>query len=196
MHQILVVFENGSGKCVQIAKHVADLADARGDACSLHSLESAAPVDLRTYDAIVVIAPVRRVRQRASVARFVRSRAARLSAMPGAFVSLGPAVPGRQAGGVPSVVRDLLGRAGWSPTVITPIAAGGWQRRAARSARWIFQTVARLTARRAPQLEVDERPDWRSIDHAFDRILDVADEAFVTPAARSHQVASREVRPT
>lgn len=181
MHQILVVFENDSRKAVQIANHLSKVAGERGDACSLLEFRHADSADLRAQDAILVVAPVSRARERASVARFVRPRAARLSTMPGAFVSIGPDAEGRARGGVPSVVRDLLGRAGWSPTVITQIGVGWWPGRVARSARRLVQTAAHFVARGGPQPDVEERPDWGCVDRALARLLDVADETFVRP---------------
>ena len=196
MHQILVVFENDSSKAVQIANHLSEVAGERGDACSLLAFHDADSADLRAQDAILVVAPVSRARERASVARFVRPRAARLSAMPGAFVSIGPDAQGRHREGVPSGVRDLLGRAGWSPTVIAQIGVGWWPWRVARSARRLVHTAAHLVARRGPRLDIEERPDWGSVDRALARLLDVADETVLTPSTRLHRVARRNVRPT
>lgn len=194
MHQILVVFENDSRKAVQIANHLSEVAEQRGDACSLLEFRDADAIDLRAQDAVLVVAPVSRARQRASVARFVRPRAARLSAMPGAFVSIGPDAEGRHRGGVPSVVRDLLGRAGWSPTVIAQIGLGWWPGRVARSVRRLLQTASHVVAQRGPRPDVEERTDWRAVDRALERILDVADETFVPPSTRAYRVARRHVR--
>lgn len=187
MHQILVVFEHDSGKSVQIAKHVASVAREKGDACSLVDLRHAEVVDLRSNDAVLVVSPISRARERASVARFVRPQAARLSAMPGAFVSIGSGKPSKHRGGVSHVVREMLSRAGWSPTVIAQLDVGRRGGRVARSAGALFEAMTRALVRRGPIFEAVDAPDWHAVDDALAQILDVADDAFVVPTARSRR---------
>lgn len=179
--KILVVYESKYGQSAKIAEHIARSVRSRGHAAAATEVVFAGEVDLAKQDAVFVVAPVYFSRHPKTIRHFVTRRAARLSAMPGAFVSVSgsAASPRPEARAeVRSIAETLCRSAGWRPTVIATV--GGAM--AYPRYNWLLRAIIKRISMRkhgpTDTSRIHETTDWNEVEGVVDSVL------AALPAAR------------
>ena len=138
MTHILIVYGTTDGHTGKIAQVLAE--HLRGHLCSVDLLEAASSLRLSPegYDGVIVAASVHIGDYQRPVMKWVRAHAAKLNALPTAFLSvclgiLEPGIKPRQE--LLRIMRRFLDRVGWRPTITKMVAGAlrwtryGWLKR-------------------------------------------------------------------
>lgn len=172
--KVLVVYESKYGQSAKIAEHIAKSARSRGYLATATEVGFAGDVDLATQDAIFVVAPVYFSRHPKSIRHFLTRRAALLSMIPGAFVSVSGAAanPHPEARAeARSIAEALCRRAGWRPKVIATV--GGAM--AYPRYNWLVRAVIkRISARKGGPTDttrIHETTNWKEVEGVVEAVL-------------------------
>jgi menaquinone-dependent protoporphyrinogen oxidase len=167
MARILIVYGTAYGQTERIANEIArvlrasahEVTLARGD-----RLPAALPVE--EYDGVVVGASVLIGRHQRYVERFVREHAARLNALPSAFVS----VCGAAAGPTPEAQQAAAGyrerfleATGWRPAIARSFAGGLPYTRYRPWVRWMMKMISRRTGAPTDTSRDYDFTDWKAV---------------------------------
>lgn len=172
--KVLVVYESKYGQSAKIAEHIGKTARGRGHAAIVTEVGFAGDVDLPMQDAIFVVAPVYFSRHPKSIRHFLTRRAALLSMIPGAFVSVSGSAasphPAARAE-VRSIAEALCRRAGWRPRLVATV--GGAM--AYPRYNWLLRAIIkRISARKGGPTDttrVHETTDWKEVDGVVEAVL-------------------------
>jgi menaquinone-dependent protoporphyrinogen oxidase len=126
MPRIVVLYATTDGQTGRIARHVAAALSSEGAEAQV--VDAAAPppgFSLVDADAAVVAGSIRMGRHQRALTRLVRSRAAELAGIPGAFLSVSLSAaratdPARRD--VRKCIERFIEGTGWTPDTVLPVA--------------------------------------------------------------------------
>lgn len=164
---VLVVFESQRGQSEKIAHYVAELARRAGfESRALH-VSDAFRVDLATFAAAVVIAPVHYGRHAPKIRRFLRHHGETLAKLPVAFVS----VSNSAVSGDPCVRREAVQLAhrftndvALRPTVVVTAGGALAYPRYNPILRWVMRRTAARVGGPTDTSRIHELTIWSEID--------------------------------
>jgi menaquinone-dependent protoporphyrinogen oxidase len=167
MARVLIVYGTAYGQTERIASEIARvLRQAEHEVSLMRGDQPPAGLALEGYDGVVVAASVLYGRHQRYIERFTRERAARLNAMPSAFVS----VCGAMANPTPDaerVVRGyrerLLAAAGWRPTIERSFAGGVPYTRYRPWVRWMIKMISRRSGGPTDTSRDYDFTDWPAV---------------------------------
>lgn len=166
--RILIVFGTSHGQTEKIARRMADVLTASGDAVTLWNTD-ALPLDdtPRDVDGIIVGAPILYGRHRSSVVRFVRRHLRALNAAPSAFFSVSGSAaspldaPRREAR---RILAELLRETGWRPVQTATIAGAMAYTKYNPLLRWIVRRVSMKEGGPTDTTRDHEYTDWVQVE--------------------------------
>ena len=126
MSRIVVLYATTDGQTGRIARHVAAALSTEGVEAQVVDAAAPAPgFSLDGADAAVVAGSIRMGRHQRALTRLVRSRAAELARIPGAFLSVSLSAaratePARRD--VRKCIARFIEETGWTPDTILPVA--------------------------------------------------------------------------
>ena len=123
MARLLIVYGTREGHTRAVAHRISEAARERGHAADVVTAEHL-PSPAR-YDAVVVAAPVHRLRHPPEVVRWVRENRGALGRIPSAFfsVSLAAALPDpKRSEDARRNIEDFIRETGWRPDVVHAVA--------------------------------------------------------------------------
>ena len=172
--RVLVVYESKYGQSAKIAQHIAQVVRMRGYRAVACEVGFAREVDLAQQDAVFVVAPVYFSRHPKTIRHVVARRAAHLSAMPSALVSVSgsasSAKPDARAA-VRSIADAMCRVARWRPTVIATVGGAIAYPRY----NWLLRAVMkRIVASEGGPTDTSrsyETTDWKEVEAVVERIL-------------------------
>jgi menaquinone-dependent protoporphyrinogen oxidase len=165
--RILIVYATSHGQTAKVARQMADLLTAAGDAVTLANAD-AFPSDVvpRDFDGIVVGSPILFGRHRPSVARFVRANRDALHALPSAFFS----VSGSAASPLPAerekarqCVDQFLRETGWRPGLTELVGGAMAYTKYNPLLRWLIVRIARKAGSPTDTSRDHEFTDWAQV---------------------------------
>lgn len=119
--RLLVVFGSVEGQTRKIARAVSACAQAEGWRADVFDMADLADADPAAADAVLVAVPVHAGRFPEPVAEWVKLHAARLGAMPGAFVSVSLSAASsfpEEKAAIEKIAADFLNGCGWQPRAL------------------------------------------------------------------------------
>lgn len=175
MSNVLVVFESKYGQCEKIARHLVEVAAARGHTARALPAKLAVDAALEERYLVIVVAAVYGGRHGKVATWFVRKRAGVLNARPTAFVSVsgsaGSPIPEKQAE-ARRIAEAMLAETGWRPrwtlTVGGAIAYPRYNPLLRLFMKWIVGREGGPT----DTTKIHESTDWAALDEEAARILD------------------------
>lgn len=118
--KLLIVEATRYGQTAKIARRIAEV--ARGEGIAADVVPVTAPViAFKTYDAVLIAAPVFFGHHRRKAERFIRRHLAALGLLRNGLVSVSNAAGGNRAA-AEEYVHDLVRRTGWLPGTFTTVA--------------------------------------------------------------------------
>ena len=167
MPRVLIVYGTAYGQTERIAHEIARvLRESEHEVGLLRGDRPPADLTLEEYDGVVVAASVLYGRHQRYIERFVGDRAARLNAMPSAFVSVcgTMANPTPEAEGVARGYRErLLAAAGWRPTIERSFAGGVPYTRYRPWVRWVIRMITRRNGGPTDTSRDYDFTDWSAV---------------------------------
>ena len=120
MTKIGFIYSTVDGHTVTICERLATLAKERGLQAQLVELTPDLPIDLKTFDQIVIGASIRYGKHRPEVIQFVKDNSEALRAMHGCFFSVNAVArkPDKRQADTNPYVRKFLASVDWQPAVI------------------------------------------------------------------------------
>lgn len=144
--QIAVIFGTVEGQTRRIAEGLAAVLRARGDSVDCQEAGPAAAAAIEAADAAILLAPVHVGRYPSAVVQLARDAAARLNAIPSAFVSVSLGIVGEEAERreVQEIPARLFDETGWHPAAVHHAAGALKFTEYDFFRRWIMRSIARL----------------------------------------------------
>lgn len=167
MPRVLVVFSSKYGQASKIAEHVGQEHRRRGHLTRVLHVDVAGGLDLTTFDAFVLVAPVYFGKHPRAIRQFVRRWGAILGRHPSAFVSVSnsaaSADPAARANAM-RIAEAFVNELPWVPRLT--ITAGGalayprynW------ALRFVMKRIARAAGAPTDTSRTHELTDWGRLD--------------------------------
>lgn len=177
MARILIVYSTVDGHTFKICGRLRKQLAARGHRTTLVEVGESDPLDLETFDVVVVGASIRYGRHRPAVSRFVKRNRRRLEAKPSAFFSVNVVArkPTRNTPETNPYLRRFLRQVAWRPTLLAVFAG----RLDYPRYRWVDRTMIRLimlmTRGPTDPKAVIEFTDWKQVEAFGQRIAALAE---------------------
>ncbi len=178
MANLLIVYASKEGQTEKIAQRMAEAVREQGHDAELLDVDhSTASIDLSSFQAIVVGAPIHAGGYPHSIVDFVKTYKRVLERVPSAFFSVGLAVASRTSDGraqTLEVVERFVKRTGWRPKRVELIAG------ALRYSKYNFLIrfiVRRITAKEGGDTDTSrdyEYTDWPAVTRFAREIGDAA----------------------
>ncbi|APH72711.1 flavodoxin domain-containing protein [Aquibium oceanicum] len=120
MH-VLVIYGTVEGHTRKIARNVSSTVQSLGHQTTVFDAGDLGDVDLDIADAVIVCAPVHIGAYPTAIAHWLKAKAARLSTLPGAFVSVSLAAASpfpEEHAEIQKITEALFERTGWRPRMV------------------------------------------------------------------------------
>lgn len=185
MPRLLIVYGTREGHTLTLARRVAEMARREGhEAAWLAARDRPSPAG---YDAVIVAAPVHRLRHPPEVIRWVRENLSALGPLPGAFfsVSLAAALPGEdRQEEARANIDEFVRQTGWRPDMTRAVAGA-----VAYTRYGFFTRLGMRLAARRDGLDTDTSrnhvyTDWDALRHDVEEFLARAEPGAAEGGAR------------
>jgi menaquinone-dependent protoporphyrinogen oxidase len=167
MARVLIVYGTAYGQTERIAHELARvLRESEHEVSPMRGDRLPPGTNVEKYDAIVVAASVLVGRHQRYIERFAREHAARLNAVPSAFVSVcgamaNPAPEGERAAA--GYRERFLAAAGWRPSLARSFAGGLPYTRYRPWVRWMMRMISYRTGAPTDTSRDHDFTDWRAV---------------------------------
>lgn len=179
MASVLVVFESKYGQTSKIAERIGQEHRRRGHAARVLHVDVASRLDLGSFDALVVVAPVYFAHHPRSIARFERYAAEALANRPSMFVSVsnsaGNADPAARANAL-RIAKAFVSELPWAPAVTITVAGAIAYPRYNWLLRLVMKQIALSTGAPTDTSHSHELTDWAALDTDLQRMFALLDE--------------------
>jgi len=178
MSRILVVYGSTYGQTERVAQRIAEVLRGGHHTVDVHKGDRL-PEGLRlgAYDGFVVAASVLQGHHQKYILELVRRHAARLNAVPSAFVSVCGAA-GNDLATARGYVDALLRDTGWHPTAVRSFTGAVAYTKYGWVTRWVMRRISRSKG-----LPTDTSRDWDFTE--WNQVERFAEELAVTLAPQS-----------
>jgi menaquinone-dependent protoporphyrinogen oxidase len=174
MARILVIYGTTDGHTARIARELgvalssagADVEVQRACRSFLAMMRRPDPAlpGPEGYDGVIVAASLRAGRFQAPVRQWIRCHAAKLAAVPGAFLPVCLMVRNPKAAPtLAAIVSRFLDGCGWHPGVVKPIAGALLYTRYPRLTRWMMRRIAARTGNDTDTSRDHVYTDWDDV---------------------------------
>jgi menaquinone-dependent protoporphyrinogen oxidase len=170
MSAILVVYQSRFGHSAEIAEHIGVRIRDRGMRATILQVDAARAVNLRLYDAVVVIAPVYFGGHPKAVTKFLRRKRVALAERAFAFVSVANAVANAGPAAATNAARKLqrlVAETGARPDVMTTVAGAISYPRYGVFLRLVMKLHALVVGAPTDTSTVHVLTDWSALDRAL-----------------------------
>jgi menaquinone-dependent protoporphyrinogen oxidase len=168
MSKVLIVYATGEGQTEKIARRIAATLDAAGHSTELLDTDRpGSPLDLESFEVVVVGAPIHAGGYPRSLVRFAREHRALLESTRAVFFSVGLAVQSRISDGraqTLQIVEGLVKRTGWRPERVELFAGALPYSKYNFLIRFIMR---RIVAKEGGDVDTSrdyEYTDWRAVE--------------------------------
>jgi len=185
MANLLLAYATRQGQTGKVAQRLAAVVAARGHSTLLVDLDHLTrELDPKTFDAVLVAAPIHVGGYPPSVVRFAHRHRDALNGRPTAFVSVGLAVASRATDGraqTQPIVGQFVRRTGWRPTHVELVAGALQYSKYGFLTRYIMR---RITAKEGGDTDTSrdyEYTDWAALERfaeAFAAEVSAAEHAL------------------
>ena len=177
MASILIVYGTAYGQTERVAQDIARVLTESGHEVSIFNGD-ALPGSLTVdgYEAYVVAGSVLIGRHQGCIRRFVRDHAARLTAVPSAFVSVCGAMNGSDPEGArmaQQYVEKFLQATGWRPALTVSFAGEVAYTRYRPWVRWMMKAISRRTGGPTDTSRDHEFTDWSEVGRFAHRFAEL-----------------------
>lgn len=166
--RILIVYGTGHGQTAKIARRMADVLHAAGDAVTLADIpvlpRGLAPDE---FDGVIVGASIHFDRHQDCVAHFVRAHRDALNAMPSGFFSVSGAAAGTTEADrarARRYVDEFLRETGWRPGLTESVAGAMAYTRYSPVLRWMAKHVSAKGGGPTDTSRDHEFTDWAQVE--------------------------------
>jgi menaquinone-dependent protoporphyrinogen oxidase len=164
---IVIVYATTDGHTERVARHVAQVLGGEGVRTQLIAAAAAPPeFSFAGADAVVIAGSVRMGKHQQVLTRLVRARAAELSRIPGAFLSVSLSAardnePARRE--VRKTVARFLEETGWTPGSVLPVAGALLYRRYGFFLRLVMRFISKRVGGDTDTSRDYEYTDWNQL---------------------------------
>ena len=174
--RILVAYATSYGQTAKIARYMADLLMASGDAVTLVNIRHH-PRDFRRgeFDGVIVGGSIIRGQHHRELVRFVRNHRAVLNGMPSAFFSVsGSAASPREGERAKAreMVIEFIASNGWHPSLTATVGGAMAYTKYNPLMRWFMKRVAKAAGGPTDTSRDHELTDWSQIDGFVHRFVE------------------------
>jgi menaquinone-dependent protoporphyrinogen oxidase len=166
--RFLIVYATTEGQTRKIVEFIAARLTTFPDAVRLVDAAAVPPdLDLSAFDTAILAASVHASRYQTTIEAFARTHAARLNAMPTAFISVSLAASGHDANdwkGLATCVADLQRRTGWTPTAVHHVAGAFRYTQYNFVTRWTMRYIAWWKGGPTDTSRDHELTDWKAVE--------------------------------
>lgn len=191
MARILVIYGTMYGHTEKVVRRMGDVWRAGGHTVTVYRGTALPPeVDIGAYDACVVAASVRYGRHQVYVRDMARRWAARLNAMPSAFVSVCGALGGTSADGArraAEYVENFVHETGWHPQRAVSVAGALAYTRYGFFTRWLMRMISKRTGRPTDTRRDYDFTDWNAVDAFAEQFAAALPRVAAFPAERVYK---------
>jgi menaquinone-dependent protoporphyrinogen oxidase len=165
---VLAVYGSAYGQTEKIVRRIADRLTGCGLGVTLHRADALpAALDLAGFDAVLVGASVMVGKHQPYVHRFVEQHAARLNAMPSAFVSVsgsaGSPLPAKRAD-AQDYLETFLRRTSWRPTRTATFGGALAYTKYGWFMRWLIKRISKQSGAPTDTSRDHDLTDWNAVD--------------------------------
>lgn len=168
MANVLIVYATKEGQTGKIARRIAQTLRAMGHGAELLDVEhSTDPLDLESFQAILVGGPIHAGGYPRSVVRFVTTYKNVLEHVPSAFFSVGLAVASRTSDGraqTLEVVERFVKRTGWRPERVELVAGALTYSKYNFLVRFVMRRISAHEGGDTDTSRDYEYTDWPAVD--------------------------------
>jgi menaquinone-dependent protoporphyrinogen oxidase len=166
-HRILIVYGTSHGQTAKVARYLAELLTAAGDAVTLSNVD-ALPRGPRPsdFDGVMVGSPILFGRHRRAIRRFVLAHRDALNDLPSAFFSVSGSAAGRteaERGAARACVEEFLRETGWRPALTETIAGAMAYTKYSPLTRWLLKRIAAKAGGPTDVSRDHEFTDWEQV---------------------------------
>lgn len=188
MLRILVVFATTDGHTATIARRIAETIQARGADTDVVNLAHASPRP-QGYDGVIVAASVHAGTYQPELRHWVRTHAARLADLPGAFVSvcLGILQPELEVQReVAATIRRFLTSVGWEPTLTKAVAGAVLYTRYGWLKRLVMRRIAAKAGGGTDTSRDYEYTDWADLEQFAEGFAELVARRAMAASGDAH----------
>lgn len=183
MPSVLVIYASTHGHTAKIAARIGDALRAEGIRVELCRVSTAAELDVRGYDGVVVGASIHAGHHQREVVDWVKRHRAGLGGVPSAFFSVCLSAAedsdeSRQA--TRKYVQDFTGETGWSPTRTTSFAGALQYREYDFATRLLMRLLMRRGGHPTDASQDYDFTDWPAVERFGQACADLIRTASVT----------------
>lgn len=173
---LLLIYGTTEGQTRKVAAFVADHLAARGHKVRVVSVgdSTAADIDPRAFDAVIIAASIHRGCYQPAVLRFLEQHPAALRARPGALLSVSLAAAGHapdDVQGREACVARLSQLTGWTPLMIHHVAGAFRYTAYSPLKRWAMKYIAYRKGGPTDTSRDHELTDWADLTRFVDAFL-------------------------